>query len=59
MKEQYKNINELEKLLKESKLKMEEEITNNKKCLYNNKKSPCVLTFKMEKEHIIFNQWFK
>ncbi len=25
-------------------------ITNNKKCLYNHKKSPRVLTFKMEKK---------
>ncbi len=29
-------------------------ITNNKKCLYNHKKSHCVLTFKMEKK----NTWF-
>ncbi len=30
-------------------------ITNNKKCLYNHKKLPCVLTFKMEKKaHMVF-----
>ncbi len=35
-------------------------ITNNKKCLYNHKKSPRVLTFKMEKkENMVFKKWFK